>query len=37
MYVGAALLAAGALVNATGISNEAALQATKKRTPMTTV
>ncbi len=37
MYVGAALLVAGALVNAVGISNEAALEATRRRTPMTTV
>jgi len=36
MYVGAALLVAGALVNAIGISNEAAQAATKRRTPMTT-
>src|SRR5207245_7819820 len=35
MYVGAALLVAGALVNAVGISNEAALEATRRRTPMT--
>ncbi|MDP9275949.1 MAG: DHA2 family efflux MFS transporter permease subunit [Chloroflexota bacterium] len=37
MYVGAALLAAGAVVNAVGISDEAAQQAIKRRTPMTTV
>jgi len=37
MYVGAALLVAGALVNAVGISNEAALEATRRRTPMTTI
>jgi len=37
MYVGAALLVAGAFVNAVGISNEAALEATRRRTPMTTV
>jgi predicted MFS family arabinose efflux permease len=37
MYVGAALLAAGAAVNAAGISNDAALLAAKRRTPMTTV
>jgi len=37
MLVSAGLLAAGAVVNATGISNTAALQAAKRRTPMTTV
>jgi hypothetical protein len=37
MYVGAALLIAGAAVNAAGISNDAALLAVKRRTPMTTV
>ena len=35
MYVGAALLFAGALVNAAGISNGAALEATRRRTPVT--
>jgi EmrB/QacA subfamily drug resistance transporter len=35
--VSAGLLAVGAAVNATGISNDAALQAAKRRTPMTTV
>ena len=37
MYVGAALLFAGALVNALGISDAAAQEATRRRTPMTTV
>jgi hypothetical protein len=37
MYVGAALLFAGALVNAVGISDVAAREATRRRTPMTTV
>ena len=37
MYVGAALLAAGALVNAVGISDAAAREATRRRTPMTTI
>jgi EmrB/QacA subfamily drug resistance transporter len=37
MYVGAALLVAGALVNVVGISDAAAQQAIKRRTPMTTV
>lgn len=37
MIVSAGLLAAGAVVNAGGISNEAALGAAKRRTPMTTV
>jgi EmrB/QacA subfamily drug resistance transporter len=37
MYVGAALLFAGALVNAVGISDAAAQEATRRRTPMTTV
>jgi hypothetical protein len=37
MYVGAALLFAGAAVNAVGISNEAAQEATRRRTPMTAV
>jgi EmrB/QacA subfamily drug resistance transporter len=37
MLVSAGLLFAGAAVNAFGISNEAALEATQRRTPMTTV
>jgi EmrB/QacA subfamily drug resistance transporter len=37
MLVSAGLLAAGAAVNAVGISDTAALQAAKRRTPMTTV
>jgi hypothetical protein len=37
MYVGAALLVAGALVNAVGISDAAAREATRRRTPMTTI
>jgi EmrB/QacA subfamily drug resistance transporter len=37
MYVGAALLFAGALVNAVGISDAAAQEATRRRTPMTAV
>jgi hypothetical protein len=35
MYVGAALLLAGAATNAVGISNAAAMEATHRRTPVT--
>jgi hypothetical protein len=35
MYVGAALLLAGAAVNGFGISNTAAMEATHRRTPVT--
>ena len=37
LIVSAALLLAGAAANAVGISNEAALEAARRRTPMTTV